>query len=95
MEATEQLVLVVAKNNEASVQLKMDCQETIINFKQVLKEAAMKMTEEKTSTNGGQREGGRENGEETRQSYADRVKIGIPTPHITAVAKVETQKRKI
>ena len=53
VEATEQLVLVVAKNNEASVQLKMDCQETIINFEQVLKEVAMKMTEEKTSTNGG------------------------------------------
>ena len=36
-----------------------------------------------------------EGGEAIGQSYADRVRKGIPAAHATAVARAETQKRKI
>ena len=85
VEAMDQLVLVVAETTETSIQLKTECQETINNFKGAMKEVAATIMEGKRTTNGGQSKGGKERGEETTQSYVDRVRKGIPITHTVMI----------
>ena len=97
VEATNQLVLVVAETNNAGNQLKKDCQEVISNLKGTLEKAILLQMEDRIHKD-------REpEGEERLESkmawgldtYANRAKKCIPSGHITAVVRAKSQKRKI
>ena len=93
--ATDQLVQAAADATEAGDQLKGDCQEVICKLKEVMKDVV--------STGGlgdMERGNGREELADTAMDdimpmYASRVKKGIPSAHNVAVARAESQKKKI
>ena len=94
--AAEQLVQAATESTDAGTQLIMDCQEVmtkIIGAAGSVASADVEGGSQRNAEQEGIREGAEEEG--MTNTYADRVKRGIPTAHSMVIARTETQKRKI
>ena len=94
-EATDQLVLVATKSAEAGDQLISNCQETVEKYKGAMEGATLALTKGAIQTNTGLIGGDKVGEEGEVETYADKVKRKVPPTHATAVARADTQKRRI
>ena len=94
-EATDQLVLATTKSTEAGKNLKSECQEAINKLKEVMEEAGNAIKETNIRRTDREDNENREKRIDMPKTYMDSVRNNIPTPHVVAVARAITQKRKI
>ena len=73
----------------------MECQEMVSKLKEVAEGTATTVLEERAQVNKEQKGRNTNTAEGMTKTYVDRVKRGIPSIHNTAIARVETQCRKI